>query len=159
MGKTREAIEEARTLVNQRMDAVAVEADLLIEQYWTAVNAMKAKTDIKDWSKLGCRIIKRPSTGGVSLRLTWYSSRFFKSKTAKENWKVISTEIKPNAKTGKYNLDDLKKHAPEWSYELVENTEYELSKHRKQIQLLGKLRRSISRAITELEKMERNDFA
>lgn len=155
MNKTAETLDTTRELINGSLENIAMDAKLLMERYWEDVNTRQAGRDIKEWNKLGCRVIKRQSTGGISLRLVWYSNRFFKSKAKTKDWMVRSTEIKPNAKTGEYNVDELKKHAQDWSHELVEATEYELSKLRKQVQLLGKLRRSVSRAITELEKLER----
>lgn len=160
MNQTTEAITKMQVEANERIDELSVDAKSLIDTYWEGINKHQEKNDISTWSKLGCRVFIRQSTGGPSIRITWYINHFFKTVEGKKNknakqWGVRSVEIKANNKTGEYNLAQLKSHAPEWSHQLVEDTEQGLAEIRKQIQLLGKLRRSISRAKTEMEKMNR----
>lgn len=137
-------IEDMDKLLNEQHD----QAIVIIDDYWQWMLKETATKEKDDKNNLCVRA--RRTTTGVTIQ--WYYNKWYR---ADESWKPMSKYIKKGRTSVRYKNAALKKHARDWDWDRVVETEDRLSEIRYVVQKITDTRRAAGILIKKYKELEK----
>jgi hypothetical protein len=126
--------DEAIAVLERRIDTLHASAHSIVDRHWTFVYSMEKKfTGWEHKSTLQVRCMQE----GNSIRLDWCGIKWYGSK-ANGDRKSIRTHVTRPKGAYEYTLSKLKALAQDWEADMVEETESQLTKIRREASHLVK---------------------